>query len=50
MTNAVPNVYVTNEVPAAQVVVQHPTSARQTVERDKDGEIKATVTQYTIAD
>lgn len=50
MTNAVPNVYVTNEVPAAQVVVQHPSSARQTVERDKDGEIKATVTQYTIAD
>jgi hypothetical protein len=50
MTNAAPVVNVTNEVPAAQVVVQHPVKARQTVERDKDGEIKATVTEYTTED
>lgn len=30
----------------AQIVMQHPTRAVQTVERDKDGEIRATVTRY----
>ncbi len=32
----------------AQVVVQHPRRAVQTVERDPDGEIKATVTRYDM--
>lgn len=32
----------------AQVVMQHPVSARSTVERDADNEIVATVTNYTL--
>jgi lambda family phage portal protein len=32
----------------AQIVIQHPTSARQTVERDAENEIVATVTKYEI--
>lgn len=36
-------------VPAAQVVMQHPTRAVQTVQRDADtDEITATVTEYTV--
>lgn len=34
----------------AQIVMQHPTRAVQTVERDSDGEISATVTNYQITD
>jgi lambda family phage portal protein len=44
-----PIVNITNEVTSApaQVTVQHPTQAVQRVERNKDGEILRTVTDYT---
>lgn len=44
-----PIVNITNEVTSApaQVTVQHPTQATQRVERDKNGEITRTITDYT---
>ena len=45
-----PIVNITNEVTSApaQVTVQHPTTATQRVERDKNGEILRTVTDYEV--
>lgn len=45
-----PIVNTTNEVTSApaQVTVQHPTTATQRVERDKNGEILRTVTDYEV--
>jgi len=45
-----PIVNITNEVTSApaQVTVQHPTTATQRVERDKNGEILRTITDYEV--
>ena len=45
---AAPVVNLDATVPPAQVVVQHPTRAVQTVKRDANDEITQTVTDYTI--
>lgn len=45
---AAPVVNLDATVPPAQVVVQHPTKAVQTVKRDSADEIVSTVTEYTI--
>ncbi len=45
---AAPQVAFEATVPPAQVVVQHPTKAVQTVKRDAADEIVSTVTEYTI--